>query len=272
MVRWEGGILVNGNRFISCVTVAVSVLLVIGTAPPLRSEERSQGRAEGRSRWRLELESGIVFSGYNDVRIPNETGTDISLTDDLETDPAPFVRVRVTAVFGDRHVLSALAAPLRLDATGSVDRAVNFEGVEFPAGAPLHARYRFDSYRLTYRYVLHKSERVAAGLGFTAKIRDAAVRITGAGEESEKPNTGFVPLINFSVRWSFARHVSLLFEGDALAAPQGRAEDVLAAFRYDRGRIGLMLGYRLLEGGADVDEVYNFALLHYLVAGAGIQF
>jgi hypothetical protein len=258
----------NGNRFQAILTAAVSVWLIIATASPLRAEKFS----EGRTVWRLEVESGVVFSGYNDVRIPNGTGTDISLTDDLETDPAPFVRVRLTAVFADRHVLSALAAPLRLEATGSVDKTVGFEGVDFPAGAPLEARYRFDSYRLTYRYLLQRSARITAGLGFTAKIRDAAVSIAGAGKKAEKPNTGLVPLINFSVQWGFARHVSLLFEGDALAAPQGRAEDVLAALRYDRGRVGLMLGYRLLEGGADVDEVYNFALLHYLAAGVSISF
>jgi hypothetical protein len=31
-------------------------------------------------------------------------------------------------------------------------------------------------------------------------------------------------------------------------------------------------GYRLLEGGADVDEVYNFALLHYISGGILITF
>jgi hypothetical protein len=31
------------------------------------------------------------------------------------------------------------------------------------------------------------------------------------------------------------------------------------------------LGYRLLEGGADVAEVYNFALIHYAYVGAAVR-
>ena len=50
--------------------------------------------------------------------------------------------------------------------------------------------------------------------------------------------------------------------GDALAAPQGRAEDVLLAPYVDLSeRVRFRIGYRLLEGGADNDEVYNFALV-----------
>jgi hypothetical protein len=61
--------------------------------------------------------------------------------------------------------------------------------------------------------------------------------------------------------------------GDALAAPQGRAEDILAAFYAEAAEgIRLRLGYRILEGGADNDEVYNFTLVHYLSAGLTLTF
>jgi hypothetical protein len=30
------------------------------------------------------------------------------------------------------------------------------------------------------------------------------------------------------------------------------------------------LGYRILEGGADNDEVYNFALFHYAAVGVTV--
>lgn len=35
----------------------------------------------------LDIESGAVFSGYNDVRIPGDTGTLFSLSEELEADP-----------------------------------------------------------------------------------------------------------------------------------------------------------------------------------------
>jgi NAD(P)-dependent dehydrogenase (short-subunit alcohol dehydrogenase family) len=37
-------------------------------------------------------------------------------------------------------------------------------------------------------------------------------------------------------------------------------------------RVELDLGYRLLEGGADNDEVYTFAFFHYAVAGVRVRF
>ncbi len=61
--------------------------------------------------------------------------------------------------------------------------------------------------------------------------------------------------------------------GDALAAPQGRAEDVLFALLYQISpKMETKIGYRLLEGGSDGDEVYTFALIHYAVIGLGFRF
>ena len=100
------------------------------------------------------------------------------------------------------------------------------------------------------------------------EIRDASVAVESAEYVSRKKNTGFVPLVNFEVRWSFANDFWLLFEGDALAAPQGRAEDVLLAVQYfPSEKFGFKAGYRVLEGGADNDEAYTFALLNYFVLG-----
>jgi len=184
-----------------------------------------------------------------------------------------FFRARVTYSFHDRHSLAVLVAPLRLSAEGSVDKPVSFAGADFAPNVALKGRYRFDSYRLTYRYDIHRSQDVTAGIGITAKIRDASISLEDADKKSEKENTGFVPLINFRVDWRPSDRIAMVLDGDALAAPQGRAEDVLLASQYPlQKHYGLKLGYRFLEGGADVDETYNFAMLHYLVMGAIISF
>ncbi len=225
------------------------------------------------AQWNLDFETGGVFSGYNDVQIPKETGTKFSLSEELETDPGFFFRIRLTYSFGNKHHVSALVAPLRLDASGQVNRLVRFNEVEFEAEAPLRARYRFDSYRLTYRYDLHHRENLTVGVGFTAKIRDASISLEDDLKKTEKKNTGFVPLVNFKVDWTFAKPFGMLLEGDALAAPQGRAEDVLLAIQYKLSeRAMLKLGYRLLEGGADVDQAYTFALVNYIIIGSQVTF
>jgi hypothetical protein len=52
------------------------------------------------------------------------------------------------------------------------------------------------------------------------------------------------------------------------AAPQGRAEDILAGFTCDfHPRLASEAGYRLLEGEADSGEVYNFTLVNHAALG-----
>lgn len=224
------------------------------------------------ARWFADLETGVVFSGYNDIRIPGDSGTNLSLSDELSTDPSHFFRIRLGRHFGRRHTVSALFAPLTLTAAGSVAREVEYAGATFPADTDLRASYRFDSYRLTYRYDFFLSDSWEVGAGFTAKIRDAAIGLDGQ-VFAEKTNTGFVPILHFRVLYAFADDWSALLEGDALAAPQGRAEDILAAVRFHfNENIQAKLGYRILEGGADNDEVYTFALFHYLVIGLTATF
>jgi len=223
----------------------------------------------------IDFENGWVSSGYNDVRIPNETGTLFSLSKDLSIDSSYFFRVRAGYTFGGKHTFSLFAAPLSLEATGEIDGNIFFFEEEFAKNTPLKALYRFDSYRATYRYDFLRKPKWTVGIGFTAKIRDAEIRVEDDNKSSSKTNVGFVPLINFRVEWRFAESLSLLLNGDALASPggQGRAEDVLLALVFrPQDNLGIRLGYRILEGGADVDEVYNFALLHFASAGVTLSF
>ena len=224
------------------------------------------------ARWSVDVEAGPVFSGYNDVRVPGDTGTLFSLTKDLHARTALGFRARVNKTFGDRHWVSVLVAPLRVESRGALDRDVLFAGTPFDAGnEELKALYRFDSYRLTYRYGLVRARRFRLDLGLTAKVRDAEIRLRYAIvrlEGASKTNTGFVPLISFRADWQLGPRVGLVLDGDALGVPQGRAEDVTAALRIGFGdRVDARVGYRVLEGGSDVDEVYGFALFHYVVAG-----
>lgn len=216
----------------------------------------------------VDAESGIVFTGYNDARIPNDGGTLLSLSDELKSDPQVFGRLLLTYDIAPSHHISALFAPLTIEPTGSVNREVVFGDATFPANTPLDAVYKFNSYRLTYRYDLVRQTDLNFGLGLTLKVRDAEIKVSSATQSASKTDLGFVPLINFKLDWDFARPVGLLFAGDALAAPQGRAEDVLAALTL---RISPMFrlhgGYRLLEGGADAKTVYTFSMFHYAVAG-----
>ena len=216
----------------------------------------------------IDLESGLVFTGYNDVRIPGDQGTLFSLKDDLIPKAEFFYRIRFNYTIKSRHTLSLLYAPLETKSEGNLTNDIFFEGVVFPANTQLNGTYKFNSYRLTYRFDIVQKPRFEFGLGFTAKIRDAKIALSSPGLISEKTNIGFVPIINFRLLWNIDEKFGLLLEGDALAAPQGRAEDVLIAATYKLSdNFGIRAGYRILEGGASNDEVYNFALFHYASVG-----
>ena len=167
----------------------------------------------------LDLETGVVGTGYNNVRIPGDLGTLFSLNRDLDASAKVFYRIRVNYIFGTRHTLSVLYAPLSVISDGSVSNDIHFEGITFPANTDLNAVYKFNSYRLTYRYQIVQKPKIDFGIGFTAKIRDAKVALSSAGLESEKTNVGFVPIINFRLLWHIDEKLGLLIDGDALHLP-----------------------------------------------------
>lgn len=219
----------------------------------------------------VDMEVGVAWAGYNDVQIPGDTGTRFSLTDDLQASAAPYFRVRLGASFAGRHTLFAFFTPIRLEARGRLPSDVAFAGGTFAAGDEVLARYRFDSPRLTYRYGLVRRDRVELDVGITAKIREAAISLQG-DSYAERTDTGFVPLLSFRAAWNLTPVVALVLDGDALAAPQGRAEDVTAAIEVRlREGVRARVGYRFVEGGADNDDVYTFALVHHVGAGLTVS-
>ena len=122
------------------------------------------------------------------------------------------------------------------------------------------ARYRFDSYRLTWRYLVHDGERWDWRLGVTAKLRDAEIELQQGGLVARKTDTGFVPLLHVAADWQVTPDWRLALDVDGAASPQGRAIDAsLKGWWALRDGLELGFGYRALEGGADNDEVYTFA-------------
>ncbi|MCE6993092.1 hypothetical protein [Dyadobacter sp. CY323] len=218
---------------------------------------------------KLDLEGGVVFgTNYNKVRIPNAGGTTVNLAHELAINPKAFYRIRAAYVLGERHTISALFAPLTVKYNGSLGRDVNFNDQLFPAQQPLDVFYKFNSYRLTYRYDFVYKARWRVGAGLTAKIRDADVRFKNESLDTHFDNIGFVPLINFYASYKPSYHWTLILEGDALGAKAGRAEDIFAGVAYQVSpKIGIKLGYRVVEGGADVEDVYNFNWINYASAG-----
>ena len=124
---------------LSLLTAQFIVILVISGLPELKGQVF------------LDIESGFVFSGYSDVRIPGDQGTLFSLSKELDTSPAMFFRARIGYTINSRHNISALYAPLSLKSEGRVPRDISFEGEVFPANSFINGLYKFNSYGHTYR-------------------------------------------------------------------------------------------------------------------------
>ena len=228
---------------------------------------------EAQAEYVVNLQGAAVFTEKNDIRIPGDSGTKFSLSDDLSADTTYTGRLEAGYIRNARDYFGIVVAPLSVDSHGRVDRNVDYAGTTFPAGTDLQATFRFDSYRLTWRRKLVSRDDLDVWLGVSGNIRDAEISVEGGGQRATKANTGFVPLINFLVDWRFSQPWSLRAAGDALVGPQGRAEDVLFAATYDaNAATKLFAGYRILEGGADNAEVYTFSLFSFAVAGVEMRF
>jgi hypothetical protein len=220
-------------------------------------------------RFALELEAGPVWQLRNDFGVPGDSGTLVR----LDSDERSF-NGRLTFIWnaGERWSVRVLATPLSTETTFTPDEDVSFDGENFESGAPVEVDYTFDSYRVGGFYRFPSSGRLSFRAGATLKLRDAEIALRNDARSASKTNTGVVPLLYGGVRWTISDRVAVDLDADAAAASQGRAEDV--AIRVEgkiSERMTIYSGGRVLDGGADNDEVYSFATFGYLIAGVRWQ-
>lgn len=222
--------------------------------------------------FRFEVEGNLAWQSRNAVRIPSQGGTDFSLTD-FGRRAAPTGRFSLFWRLAENHELKALIFPFSVSGSGQPATAINFQGQTFSAGVPTESNYKFHSYRLTYRYQLVNNDAWGVKVGLTVKIRNARIALQQGAVLAEKTDVGFVPLLHVNVRYAFTPQFRVELDADALAAPQGRAEDVsLLAWHKLGDRFEVGGGYRLLEGGASNNTVYTFTFLHFLSVNAAVLF
>ena len=109
------------------------------------------------------LETGGVSFSRNDIRIPNDTGTRFDMTELTGSGPDFFVRLDGHWDINDRHGLRLVLAPLEVSGTGDLPGQTSFAGETFAAGAT-QGTYKFNTYKITYRYTfVDRPESAVAG-------------------------------------------------------------------------------------------------------------
>ena len=218
------------------------------------------------------LESGALFTEMNDIR-SGKDGTVFSLKNDFKTPVSPYLRLRVGYLLNEKDFFSVLYAPLKIEVTETLKKNILFDGKNFRANIPTEVVYMFNSYRFTYNRRIVNQDKIKFGLGFSAKIREAGFTLKNREFSSGNFTTGFVPLINILLNWDISQKFGIDFFGEGFVASQGRAIDLSLSGRYNftknfQGNIG----YRLLEGGSDGVNKYNFIKLHFLLASLSYTF
>lgn len=222
----------------------------------------------------FDLDLLSVWQQRNTVQVPNDAANSrFSLTDVLGKGPT--AGGRATLVFGGfrpGHEWRLLAAPFSIDDGGTLAAPIRFQNTDFAAGA-VQAKYRFDSYRATYRLPLASSANWDWHWGVTAKVRAAEITLAQGAVSASKSNTGVVPLLHLAGEGRYGTHWRVSLDFDGLASPQGRAIDLGARIGYAiTPSMDVFAGARIVEGGADNDEVYNFAQLNQLSLGVRARF
>ncbi len=163
-------------------------------------------------------------------------------------------------------------APFEVSGAGDLSTDTVFADEVFSAGA-IKGAYKFDVVKISYRYALEPRGNWQWKIGFTGLIRDANVALRQGAISANDDNVGFAPLFYMGAEYRFPRSWRLRFDFDGLAGGPGRAFDLAFKATYNVGenwQVGA--GYRLLEGGVDTDDVYNFAWVNYLLLEVGYQF
>ncbi len=221
----------------------------------------------------FQLESGGVWFSKNDVRVPGDGGTKFDLMDLTGDGPDPYFRLYATYKFNDKHALRLTFAPLEVDGTGILSENVLFKDEVFAADTRTKGTYKFSTYRLTYRWTFYDRDRWCWGLGATALIRDAEITLEQGTQKQSRDDLGFVPLLHLYGEYKFTDQVSFILDVEGAWSPAGRAFDTVlkAQYDFDSGWYA-SAGYRTLEGGADNDDVYTFAWLHFAQVSVGCRF
>lgn len=203
----------------------------------------------------IHLDIGSTETNSNKFSIPNDLSSQLSMPTD-ET----ITSYRLAAYYDldESHQLYLLFAPLETSYNLNSNTAFTFNNTNFAGATATSVDYKFNSYRVGYLWRWQAGS-LKYWLGAVGKIRDAEIKVSQGTISDSYDNIGFVPLASFGFEWFLFSGFSIFSHTDALAASQGSAFDSQLEFKYHFGKFAGSFGKRILGGGADNDNVFNYA-------------
>ena len=222
----------------------------------------------------IQLDLGSTWQSRNKVQIPNDNkGDKFSLEDVAGDGPWAIVRAEGIWSINEKHGIRVLLAPFSYSENGKLDKQTRFAGATYSPDQNVKASYTFNTWRISYRYHLYAERDWDFWVGGTLLVRDAGIKLEQGDVSSQDDDVGAVPLLYLAGTYRLDKHWSINADLDGLAGGPGRALDLGVRINYqldDKWQVGL--GYRTLEGGADTDDVYNFAWFNTVSVSASYRF
>jgi hypothetical protein len=221
---------------------------------------------------RYDIETGLMMTGKNDVRVPGNSGTNFSLTEDFDAKAALHFRFKLVQPLAEKHRLIFTYAPLKVTSTGTTKDDIHFGGSHFIPNLNLTGEYRLDSYRQSYMLDLVKLAKTSVSVGASVEIRDEAVKLSGSDYYGKRADTNVVFLANAGWKSQLSSKTSLLIEGDFLIDKDNSCNDIyLGMYNKFLKDSGFKYGYRIIQRKTYTESIHNNAVFHFLTVGVDLN-
>ncbi len=203
----------------------------------------------------ISIDIGQTDTVFNRISIPSSQTNQLSLPEDES-----LTSFRLTGFMDTKNgnQIYFLIAPLEVQYQFKSDKSFKFNDTNFTNNTQTKFNYKFNSYRIGYLWTW-KTDSLKYWIGAVAKIRDAKTEVIQGSQSDSFSNIGLVPLLSAGLNLKLYKELYLFTHTDALGSSRGSAYDSQVELKYQIQDYSTSLGKRILGGGADNDDVYNFA-------------
>lgn len=177
----------------------------------------------------------------------------------------PVNRLSLELEIKERHTITLLYQPLRLESTAFLQRDLVIDELLFPAGTSVNFLYNFPFFRISYMKELAPGkEKFDFALGASLQIRNATIAFESTDGSLFRANRdiGPVPVLKFRSRYNINNLTYTEIEADGFYAPISYLNGS------DNEVVGAILDASLRQGLHVSDQVGAFLNLRYLGGGA----
>jgi len=177
----------------------------------------------------------------------------------------PVSRLSLELEINEKHTVTLLYQPLRLETTALLKRDLIIDELAFPANTGVNFLYNFPFYRLSYtKELMPENEKIDFALGASLQIRNATISFESTNGSLFRSNRdiGPVPALKFRTRYHLNDVTYTEIEADGFYAPISYLNGS------DNEVVGAILDASLRQGIKVTDEVGAFLNLRYLGGGA----